>query len=559
MDILTIENLSFAYPQQKERALDGVSLSIREGDFVVLCGESGCGKTTLLRLIKRELAPHGKKQGRILYKGTPAELLDDRTAAQEIGYVMQNPENQIVTDKVWHELAFGLESLGVPTPVIQRRVSETASFFGIGGWFRKNTSELSGGEKQLLSLASVMLMQPKILLLDEPTAQLDPIAASEFIGTLQKLNRELGLTVLLAEHRMEDVFPAADSAIMMEKGRVLLYDTPRATGQKLKDLTGGRRLLQGLPSAVRIFNGLSVQASCPLTVREGRDFLSEHFRSDISKLEVPAYTHAKETAVELHNVWFRYERDLPDIMRGVNLSVYRGEIFSVLGPNGTGKTTLLRVVSRQSRPYRGRVMINGRKIREYRGSELYRHLLAFLPQNPQTVFLKPTVEQDFAEVCRAMGYTARESAAAIAETADELEIGGVLGKHPYDLSGGEQQKAALAKLLLLKPKIFLLDEPTKGIDAYAKAALAKLLRRLKEKGITVLMVTHDVEFAATASDRCAMYFDGEILSADVPSVFFSENTYYTTAANRIARHMFQNTVSCRDVILMCERNGAKHV
>ena len=230
MEVLQIENLSFAYPNSGRKALESISLSVNSGDFVVICGESGCGKTTLLRLIKRELAPFGEKSGSIRYNGVLQDKLDDKTSAQEIGFVLQNPDNQIVTDKVWHELAFGLENLGLPTPVIRRRVGEMASYFGIQGWFRKSTDELSGGQKQLLNLAAVMVMQPKILILDEPTSQLDPIAASDFIATLQKLNRELGLTILLTEHRLDEVFPIADKVAMMEQGKLLLYDKPRAIG-----------------------------------------------------------------------------------------------------------------------------------------------------------------------------------------------------------------------------------------------------------------------------------------------------------------------------------------
>lgn len=215
MALLQIENLSFRYPKSERLALDSVTLNIHAGDFVVVCGESGCGKTTLLKLLKRELAPAGEKNGSISYNELLQEELDPRVSAHEIGYVLQNPDNQIVTDKVWHELAFGLENLGIPTQVIRRRVGEMASYFGIQDWFRRNTDELSGGQKQLLNLAAVMVMQPKILILDEPTSQLDPIAAADFIATLQKLNRELGLTILLVEHRLEEVFPIADKVLFM--------------------------------------------------------------------------------------------------------------------------------------------------------------------------------------------------------------------------------------------------------------------------------------------------------------------------------------------------------
>lgn len=552
MEILRIENLSFRYPGTEKRAVDSIDLSVNDGEFIVVCGESGCGKTTLLRLLKRELAPAGEKSGNIFYRGTRQEELDGRTAAAEIGYVLQNPDNQIVTDKVWHELAFGLENIGVPTEVIRRRVGEMASYFGIQEWFRKKTDELSGGQKQLLNLASVMVMQPKILILDEPTSQLDPIAASDFISTLKKLNRELGLTVILVEHRLEEVFPTADRVVLMDGGRVLLYDSPVNVGKRLGEMQNSHPMLLGLPSAVRIFNALHIDYVCPLTVREGRDFLERHFAADENAITVGEYTHSDEAAIELKKVWFRYERDLPDVLRGTSLTVYGGEFYCILGGNGTGKTTTLNVISGLNKAYRGKVIINGKPIKEYRGNSLYRNNLAFLPQNPQTVFIKETVREDYSEILETLGISKDERTEMIEAVTARVGISHLLEKHPYDLSGGEQQKCALAKMLLLKPKILLLDEPTKGLDAYSKHTLKNILADLMSDGMTILAVTHDVEFAAENADRCALFFDGEILSADVPEKFFSENNFYTTAANRIARQLCRNAVTCEQVVAFCE-------
>lgn len=275
MAILALENLSFSYPDREEKALENICLTIGRGEFVVLCGESGCGKSTLLRLLKKQLRPKGTKSGGIFYKGVEIDDLDDRTAVTDIGFVMQNPDNQIVTDKVWHELAFGLESLGTESDEIRRRVAEICGFFGIGDWYRKRTCELSGGQKQLLNLASVMAMQPEILVLDEPTAQLDPIAASDFIGALKKINTELGTTVLLAEHRLEEVFPLAHKAVLMDKARIFLTDTPRNVGNILKASDKPHKMLAGLPSGIRIFGRLDAKGDCPLTVGESRQFLEK--------------------------------------------------------------------------------------------------------------------------------------------------------------------------------------------------------------------------------------------------------------------------------------------
>ncbi len=554
MEILRIENLSFRYAGAEKAVLNNISFSINSGDFIVICGESGCGKTTLLKLLKRELAPYGEKKGKILYQGVEQSELDERTAACEIGYVLQNPENQVVTDKVWHELAFGLESLGYSTEIIRRRVSEMASYFGIQAWFRKNTSELSGGQKQMLNLASIMVMQPKILILDEPTSQLDPIAAADFIGTLQKLNKELGLTIILVEHRLEEVFPIADKIMMMEEGKILLYEPPEQVSIKLHKISPNHRMLEGLPSAVRIFYELGMEGACPLTVREGRNFLEQNFDAKINTLEIPKYIHSEIAVLEMKNVWFRYERNLPDILRGVTFSVYSGESFCILGGNGTGKTTTLSLLAGLNKAYRGKTLVQGKKISEFKGNSLYKHNVALLPQNPQTVFLKKTVREDFKEICKVMEYKKEEQEEKIKNITEKLGISHLLDSHPYDLSGGEQQKAALAKMLLLKPKILLLDEPTKGIDAYSKRNLSHILKQLKKDGITIIIVTHDIEFAAINADRCALFFDGEITSIDTPTAFFSDNNFYTTAANRIARNIYKNAISCEDVVKLCRIN-----
>lgn len=541
MDILQIENLNFRYSGAERNAVDGVSFSVHSGEFMVVCGVSGCGKTTLLRLLKPELAPAGKLDGRIVYCG------GERTPAQ-IGYVLQNPDNQIVTDKVWHELAFGLENLGLPTEVIRRRVGEMANYFGIQDWFRKKTDELSGGQKQLLNLAAVMVMQPRVLILDEPTSQLDPIAASDFIATLQKLNRELGLTILLVEHRLEEVFPIADRVLLMDSGRVLVCDAPEKIGDALPD---GHPMRAALPSAVRIFRSVQVADRCPLTVREGRDFLERHFGDHRGTLPEPAYRHGENVAVELKNVWFRYEKDLPDVLRGTSVQVYAGEIYAVLGGNGTGKTTMLQVIAGVCKAYRGKVLIAGKQIRDYGGNSLYRGVLALLPQNPQTVFIRDTVRADLTEMLEVHGVPKAEREKKIMDVAEKLSITSLLDRNPFDLSGGEGQKCALAKVLLTNPGILLLDEPTKGIDAGGKLVLKDILERLKADGMTVLLVTHDVEFAAETADRCALFFDGEILSADTPMRFFGGNTFYTTAANRMARTLCPNAVTCGQVVAFC--------
>lgn len=547
MEILQIKNLSFAYPKSNDKALDSISLSVERGSFVLICGASGCGKTTLLRLMKREIAPFGEKVGEIFYEGFCESDISDRVSATEIGFVGQNPDEQIVTDKVWHELAFGLENIGVEKKVIRRRVGEMASYFGVQDWYHKNTDELSGGQKQLLNLAAVMVMQPQILLLDEPTSQLDPIAASDFIATLHKLNRELGLTVILVEHRMEEVFSIVDKVCMMDNGKIIFDGVPKDVCRKMKN----HPLAKGLPSAARIWSGLNIDCECPLSVREGRMFLEKYFADKLGETQVLEKKSKTEPIIEASGIWFRYEKESPDVLKEFSFTVKKGEIYSILGGNGTGKTTTLNILAGLDKPYKGKAKILGKKISQYKNNSLYRNNLALLPQNPKTAFVKDTVKEDLAEILKVMDVPKDEWNEKIKSVMSALNIEELADRHPYDLSGGEQQKCALCKILLTEPKILLLDEPTKGMDAYSKDKFMNLLKKLQNQDKTILIVTHDVEFAAVVSDRCALFFDGEIISEGTPNEFFSGNNFYTTVASRIAREKFPNSVLCEEVIALC--------
>ncbi|KOO51220.1 ABC transporter ATP-binding protein [Viridibacillus arvi] len=556
MALIEIQHVNFQYPDKQERVLDDINLTIEEGEFAVLCGTSGCGKSTLLKHLKREIAPHGDKSGVILYGGTALADLPDRVAASEIGFVMQNPENQIVTDKVWHELSFGLENLGLDTMTIRRRVAEMANFFGIQQWFRKSTMELSGGQKQLLNLAAIMAMQPKLLILDEPTSQLDPIAATEFIGTLQKLNKELGLTIILVEHRLEEVFPIADRVVVMEKGRIICNDSPQDVAQQLKAFDAYHPMMLGLPTPVRINNALQINDVVPLTIRDGRNWLTKHFTNEVRALDgkLSAANPTDDIVLEVNEAWFRYEKNAQDVLRGFSMQVRAGEIVSILGGNGTGKTTALGVMSGLFKPYRGKVFVNGKAIKKFSNGELYRNNLAVLPQDPLTLLVEKRVQLEFDSIIDVLGISKEAANVQLNEIIKTLNIGHLLDSHPYDLSGGEQQKVALAKVLLLNPKIILLDEPTKGIDAYSKEIFAEVLRALKKRRVAVVMVTHDIEFSAQYSDRCAMFFDGNIVSEDEPKLFYSGNNFYTTAAHRMSRHLYDFAVTSEDVISLCKHN-----
>ncbi|MEE0898455.1 MAG: ATP-binding cassette domain-containing protein [Acutalibacteraceae bacterium] len=537
MELLKIENLTFTYPKMLSPAIKGLNLTVNEGEFVAVCGATGSGKSTLLRLLKRELSPLGEINGNIYYKGTEISDLDTKISASKIGFVMQNPEQQIVTDKVWHELSFGLENLGLDQKEIALRVCEMASYFGIEAWFEKSVSELSGGQKQLLNLASVMAMHPDVLILDEPTAQLDPIAATDFINTLKKLNTDFSLTVIIVEHRLEEVIPICDRLIVLKDGSVTHNGNPRKIIEKLDN---NDYIISAMPSSVRLYHSLSGEGDCPLTVREGKRFLQDNFSNEIISLPTAEYEHRENYALQFKEVFFRYERDLPDVLKGVNLDVFENEIFCILGGNGSGKTTTLNATAGLIKPYSGNIKIFGKKIKDYKNQTLYKNCLSMLPQDVGTVFLKNTVREELSS----------------AETEElPFDISCLFDKHPYDLSGGEQQLVALAKVLATKPKLLLMDEPTKGLDADKKSQIISILRQLKLKGVTVVIVTHDVEFAAECADRCALFFRGNIVSVDTPAEFFGGNRFYTTAASRMSRGIYEKAVTIEQIKTLVNLNS----
>ncbi len=537
MEILTIKNLRFTYPLCEKTAVNDVSFSLENGDFAVLCGATGSGKSTLLRLLKRQIAPKGTAQGEILFTNESIQEIP----AERIGFVMQRPDEQLVTDKVYSELAFGLENLGLPQGVIARRVAEMASYFGIEDWYDRDVSTLSGGQKQLLNLASVMVMNPDILILDEPTSQLDPIATSDFLGTLKKVNRDFSLTVLIAEHRLEELIPMCDQLLVMENGALLQNGAPR---EVIENLSENRELLLSMPTAARLYHALSEKGNCPLSIREGRRFLETGYRNDIRRLDLSAKAHSEKKALEFRDVYFRYEREAPDVLHGLNLTVYENEVFCILGGNGSGKTTALACAAGVRKPYSGQIRVFGKKLKDYTGQTLYHNCLTLLPQDVQSVFLRNTVREELLD-------------AGIAEDELPFALSHLLEQHPYDLSGGEQQLLALAKVLAAKPRLLLMDEPTKGLDASKKRDFIKIIRSLKEQGVTLLIVTHDVEFAALCADRCALFFRGDIVSVGTPCEFFTESSFYTTAASRMAKGYFENTVTVEDVAELCLKNGRK--
>ncbi len=533
---IQIKNLTFTYPNQDKSAISDFNLDIVKGDFVVICGKTGCGKSTLLRNLKPVIRPSGGVHGEILIGGFDINKMSNREQCKKIGFVFQNPEHQIVTDKVWHELAFGLENLGENKEVIRLRVSEIAEYFGISHWFYKSTGQLSGGQKQILNLAAVMVMDPEILVLDEPTAYLDPISADKFIELVKKINKDFGITVIMSEHKLDAVLECADKLIVLKDGKQVEKDNISDTIKALER----DELIHIMPAAARIFLKADENGECPLNIAQARSWLS---KKNIAKLCEPESANQKneevisapnsdnckisnlkkaknEDILSAKNIWFRYSKKEEDVLRGVELSIKKGELFCVLGGNGSGKTTMLSILSGINKPLRGKLKIKG--------------TTALLPQDVQTLFCCETVKDELKSVEQSL--------------IDDMELNALVDRHPYDLSGGQQQKLALAKVLSTNPDILLFDEPTKGLDGIYKRQLGKLLRSLTKKGKTILMVSHDLDFCGQYADRCGLFARGEMVSVDTYRKFFYTNHFYTTSACKIARGKIEGAVNEEDIL-----------
>ncbi len=583
--VLSCEHVSFCYPRQTDNAIEDISFSIGEAEFVVLCGQSGCGKTTLLRHFKKNQIPFGTGSGKLFYRGSDLETMDDRESAARIGFVGQNPDTQLVTDKVWHELAFGLENLGVPGEQIRRRTAEIAQYFGMESWFRRPVSELSGGQKQLLNLASVVIMQPDVLLLDEPTAQLDPIGTGRFLDTLRRLNRDLGTAVLLSEQRLEEVVPMADRVLIMHQGHLVADSVPEQCAAKLeayeRDHNEALPIASAMPVAVRVWKACHYrdEASSPVSIRQGKSWLSDRVRkigqigevteagskrnmatdavrktgqtgepikSAVSNRHIRHRTKraVSETALFVDRLCFGYQKD-QRVLEDFTMRVPKGTLYAVVGGNGSGKSTALKAIMGICKPRRGKVKAAG-KIR-------------FLAQNPKSLFTELTAAEELMAMLLpengGAGLKEADRTQRVGEMLSYLELTAQREQNPMDLSGGQQQRLALGKMLLTEPDILLLDEPTKGLDGAFKEKLAELLKDLCSKGKTVVLVSHDMEFCARYADRCGLLFDGKLISEGETRAFFGENVFYTTAAQRMSLGVCEDCLLAEDIIRTLQETG----
>jgi energy-coupling factor transport system ATP-binding protein len=525
---LEAKHISFTYPEEKHSVLKDVSFTVEQGEFIVLCGPSGSGKSTLLRLMKREIAPYGNSEGDFLLENQLLSTLLPEQIAKDIGMVFQDPENQIVMDKVLEELIFGMENMGASTEEMRKRVAEIVHFFGIEGLLERRTFELSGGQKQLVNLASVLLLEPKLLLLDEPTAQLDPVAAREFIGLLKTMNEEFGITVIIAEHRLEELFGIADRIIVLDKGEIVAFDTPRRVIQSLGH-DSKHAMYSYLPSPALLYiehTSNIISEDIPLSVKDGKNWLRNHRIEAIVTVQHSPRFHKE--LVKLKQIDFQYTKETNRILHALSLTVYEGEWLSIVGANGTGKSTLLKIMAGLEKSQHGSVIYKGKKVKKQLPTEI-----GYLPQNPKLFFIQDTIEAELKEIINLHQIESGDE--RLNELLTTFQIEGLKNRHPYDVSGGEMQKAALAGVLLPNPKLLLVDEPTKGLDPEAKKRFGDLLKSLQGQGLTIVMVTHDTEFAAKYSTRCAMMFQGSITIEAPSRSFFQGNAFYTTVINRMTR------------------------
>lgn len=543
MAYLEIKDLTFTYPDGS-RALENVNLTLGEGEILLLLGDSGSGKTTLLRNIKNELAPFGKRFGTVTLNGRDVTELTRAQSAVTVGYVFQDPSDQIVTDKVWHELAFGLENLDTPQEKMSRTVGETADYFGLSDLMDQDTDSLSGGQKQLLNLASVMAMHPDLLLLDEPTSMLDPISARRFLDMVERLREEFSLTVIITEHRIEEVYPIADVIGVLDQGRLTCLEKKSEMA-----LSGSLPEADHLPVAARVFLRYMRSVShignekIPMTIPEGRAFLRQVMaekKNDDGRTEdcnpdaaadkkyrdhSAEAKPGKDYLISVKDMYFRYRELSDDVLKGMSITVCPGECVGILGGNGSGKSTMLRAIAGIIQPYRGRV----RKCDS----------TGFLPQDPKLLFSEDTVELEIKGRIDKL----RKSDSEKAETAERISRGIIksmelekkLSSHPYDLSGGEQQRLGLIITLMYDPKLILLDEPTKGLEKRLKKVLGDIIFREKEQNKGIVIVSHDVEFLAEYADRCGLFFQGSISGLGDTRTFMLQNQFYTTAARRMSR------------------------
>ncbi len=539
MPLFQVENLTYSYPGTEKPALKEVNLEIREGEFLLVTGGSGSGKSTLARVLAGLIPDFygGTFGGKVFFQGKEMRTLDRRRLAREVGMVFQDPEKQIVQSCVEAEIAFGLENLGLPPEEMSRRVAEVIGFMNLLSVKEAFTANLSSGQKQKLALAAVLAMQPRVLILDEPTSQLDPVSAEEILNVVKRLNEEMGFTVIMVEQRLERCFHLADRVLLLEDGQVLGAGSPPAEAREAV-----KRGLPFVPPVARFFAGLNAPL-IPVTVKEGRRLLQSYINgknpAGVAGVKPAVFRpknlstgkgSLKKSVITLQNVWFTYP-DGPEALKSVCLDIKEGEFVVILGENGAGKSTLLKVMAGLLQPGRGRVYVQGKEMGR-KGIKDMRSFIAYLSQNPNDYLFQETVEDELLFTMNNFGLKDRR---AVDEILKRMQLECYRRRNPRDLSSGERQRVALASVLVTRPGLIILDEPTRGIDLRLKAALGHFLEEETSRGKTVVMVTHDVEFAAEFAQRVIMMFGGRIVSDGEKHTVLGRSVFYSPQIGKLCR------------------------
>lgn len=536
MAIFEIKNLNFTYARAKCKAIDNLSLKIEAGSFCVICGKSGSGKSTLIRLLKNEVAPQGELSGEILYDNIPLKCISDRVSVTDIGFVHQDVDSGLVCDKVWKELAFGLGNLGYNDDYIGARIAEISEYFGISKWYNKKISELSGGSKQIVSLASVMTMNPKVLLLDEPTSMLAPISKKNFINLLNRINKELGITIIMVEHNLESVFDIASNIIVLDSGKLIANCTPYCLPKSLVEYDCLKYI--GLPEFAEVYT-LFGNEKMPNTIENKRAWLKSVIGdSNQNLIKKVDSNFNNENVLTAENLYFRYDKKGEDIVKGASIKLNKGEIICLLGGNGGGKTTFINLLNGIFKAYSGKVKIDKNC------------KVATLPQNAKGLFVESSVENELSVFAKLLKIDKDK----VQSLLEKFDLIGIRELHPYDISGGEVQRLALAKLFLVNPDILILDEPTQCMDMLSKEYLINLLLQSKIQGKSVIVVTHDLRFTSMIADKVGMFFDGKIVALDSASNFFESNNIYTTESSYLTRDFEKGLYSVEKIINRIKNN-----
>ncbi|ADL07131.1 ABC transporter related protein [Thermosediminibacter oceani DSM 16646] len=529
MPIFEIKDLTYFYPESQRPALKDVNMSIEEGEFLLVTGGSGSGKSSLARVLAGLIPGFsgGRISGSVFFRGKDIEQIDRRTMAGEVGIVFQDPEKQLVKTSVEAEIAFGLENLGLPQQEMARRVAEVMSFLGLADLRREFTAKLSGGQKQKLALAAVLAMQPSVLILDEPTSQLDPVAAEDFLNVVKRLNEDMGLTVILIEQRLERCFHLADKVLIMEDGRIRFEGTPEQVARRAAFCEN-----PFIPPVARFFGKVGFN-TIPVTVKDGRRMLKQNFNPAPGNFSMSSSEgmHEREPLIRMEGVWFTYP-DGREALQDINLEICAGELVAVIGPNGSGKSTLLKNMAGLLKPGRGRVIMMGNKQPKSATRTTWDPSVGYLSQNPNDYLFQDTVEEELLYTLKNFGIA---SNGAVDEIIEKLSLGDFRRVNPRDLSYGERQRVALASVLVTGPKLLLLDEPTKGLDYRLKSDLGEVLAEFCRQGAAVVLTTHDVEFAAKYASRVIMLFCGRVICDGPVHQVLSDSIFYSTQIGRMCR------------------------